>query len=121
METAMEMAKPMENVYVTRREFEEYQRRLEDKKTAWDNDLVEVKTEVKELRELTTSVSQIAQSVKAMVKEQERMAKEQERQGERLGKIENRSGELLWKIVVYLLTAGVGFIFAVLLRRAGIF
>ena len=121
MGIAMEVEAPMENVYVTRREFEEYQRRLEDKKAAWDADLAELKKEIKELRELTTSVSQIAQSVKAMVKEQERMAKEQERQGERLGKIENRSGELLWKIVGYLLTAGVGFVLAALLRRAGIF
>ena len=110
----------MENVCVTRREFEEYQRRLEDKKAAWDADLAEVKTEVKELRELTASVSELAQSVKAMVKEQERMAKEQERTSGRLDAIEKRGGELLWKIVGYLLTAGVGFLLAALLRRAGI-
>lgn len=111
----------METVYVERREFEEYQRRLEDKKAAWDRDLVEVKAEVKELRELTASVSELAQGIKAMAKEQERMAKEQERTSGRLDAIEKRGGELLWKIVGYLLTAGVGFVLAALLRRAGIF
>ena len=111
----------MDNDFVTRREFEEYKKRLDDKKSNWDADLVEVKSEVKELRELTTSVSELAQSIKAMVKEQERMAKEQERTSGRLDAIEKRGGKLLWQIVGYLLTAGAGFVLVALLRRAGIF
>ena len=121
MDIAMEVEVPMENVYVTRREFEEYKERLADKKSAWDNGLAEVKAEVKELRELTASVSELAQGIKAMAKEQERMAKEQERTSGRLDAIEKRGGKLLWQIVGYLLTAGVGFVLVALLRRAGIF
>lgn len=105
MEIAKEGAVPMENTYVTRREFEEYKERLADKKSAWDNGLAEVKAEVKELRELTASVSELAQGIKAMAKEQERMAKEQERQGERLKAIENRDGEMWRKLIGYVLTA----------------
>ena len=105
MGIAMEVEVPMENVYVTRREFEEYKERLADKKSAWDNGLAEVKAEVKELRELTASVSELAQGIKAMAKEQERMAKEQERQGERLKAIENRDGEMWRKLIGYVLTA----------------
>lgn len=97
-----------------RREFEEYQRRLEDQKIRWDKRLESIETEVKELRKLTTSVEKLALSV-------ERMTKEQERQGERLGKIESRDGELWRKIVIYVLTAGLGFLAASLLHMAGIF
>ena len=111
----------MEDTFVTRREFEEYKERLADKKSAWDADLTEVKTEVKELRELTASVSELAQGIRTMAKEQERMAKEQERTSGRLDAIEKRGGKLLWQIVGYLLTAGVGFVLVALLRRAGIF
>ena len=104
----------MDNDFVTRREFEEYKKRLDDKKNDWDDDLAEVKTEVKELRELTNAVSKLAQNM-------ENMMKEQERTSGRLDAIEKRGGKLLWQIVGYLLTAGVGFVLVALLRRAGIF
>ena len=68
MGIAMEVEMPMENVYVTHREFEEYKERLADKKSAWDNGLAEVKAEVKELRELTASVSELAQGIKELCK-----------------------------------------------------
>ena len=74
----------MENVYVERREFEEYKLRLADKKADWDRELVSVKSEVKELRELTTSVSELAQSIKAMVKEQSAWRKSRNGQADAL-------------------------------------
>ena len=88
----------MEDTFVTRREFEEYKERLEDKKSAWDADLVEVKTEVKELRELTNAVSKLAQNM-------ENMMKEQERTSGRLDAIERRDGEMWRKLIGYFLTA----------------
>ena len=88
----------MEDTFVTRREFEEYKERLEDKKSAWDADLVEVKTEVKELRELTNAVSKLAQNM-------ENMMKEQERTSGRLDAIERRDGEMWRKLIGYILTA----------------
>ena len=87
----------MEN-YVTRLEFEEYKKRLEDKKNGWDADLTEVKTEVKELRELTNAVSKLAQNM-------ENMMKEQERTSGRLDAIERRDGEMWRKLIGYVLTA----------------
>ena len=105
--------------FITRREFEEYQKRLEDKKNDWDADLTEVKTEVKELRELTTSVSELAQSIKAVVKEQERMAKEQERTSGRLDAIERRDGEMWRKFIGYVLTAIITAIVTYFFTRFG--
>ena len=119
MGIAMEVEVPMENVYVTRREFEEYKERLADKKSAWDDGLAEVKAEVKELRELTASVSELAQGIKAMAKEQERMAKEQERQGERLKAIENRDGEMWRKLIGYVLTALASAVMTFIFTRLG--
>ena len=54
---------------VGRNEFAEFQKRLEDKKAAWDKDLADVKAEVKEIRNLTTSVAELAQSMKAMAEQ----------------------------------------------------
>ena len=99
---------------IGREEFEEFKARLEDQKKRWDRrlDILEKKSD--ENNKLTTSVAELAQSVKTM-------AAEMERHGKRLDVIEKRGGELLWKIIGYLLTAGAGFIAAALLRRAGIF
>ena len=104
----------MEGNFVERREFEEYQRRLEDQKSRWDKRLEILERKSDENNKLTTSVAELAQSVKTM-------ATEMERHGRRLDAIEKRGGELLWKIVGYALTAGAGFVLAALLRRAGIF
>ena len=88
----------MEDTFVTRREFEEYQKRLEDKKAGWDADLADVRVEVKELRKLNTSVAELAQSMKTM-------ASELQRQGGRLEAIEKRDGEMWRKLIGYILTA----------------
>ena len=97
----------MNDDVVTRREFEEYQRRLDDKKAAWDRDLDAAKQEIKELRAelkefqaLTTSVAKMAQAV-------ETMSKELEKQGERLEAIEKRDGEMWRKSIGYILTAAI--------------
>lgn len=102
----------MENDFITRREFEEYQKRLEDKKNGWDDDLAEVKTEVKELRTLTTSVAELAQSVKAM-------AAELQRQGGRLEAIEKRDGEMWRKFIGYVLTAIITAVVTYFITRLG--
>lgn len=112
MGTEMEVATPMENAYITRREFEEYQRRLDDKKAAWDKDLVEVKADVKEIRSLTTSVAELAQSMKAMTEEQKR-------QGQRLDKIESRDGESWRKFIGYILAALASAAFTFIFTRLG--
>lgn len=94
----------MEN-FVERGVFEEYQKRLEDHKKRWDRRLELLEDELKENRKLTTSVAELAQSMKAMVKEQERQREEQERQGARLDKIESRDGEMWRKSIGYVLAA----------------
>ena len=98
--------------FITRLEFTEYQKRLDDKKSGWDADLVEVKAEVKELRTLTTSVAELAQSVKAM-------AAELQRQGGRLEAIEKRDGEMWRKFIGYILTAIVTAVVTYFVTRLG--
>ena len=97
---------------VGRNEFAEFQKRLEDKKAAWDKDLADVKAEVKEIRNLTTSVAELAQSMKAM-------AEEQKRQGQRLDKIESRDGEMWRKLIGYVLTALASAVMTFIFTRLG--
>lgn len=104
------MEAPTENSFVTRREFEEYQKRLEDKKAGWDADLADVRVEVKELRKLNTSVAELAQSMKTM-------ASELQRQGGRLEAIERRDGEMWRKLIGYILTALVSAVMTFIFTR----
>ena len=91
--------------FITRREFEEYQKRLDDKKAVWDKtqdamkqEIRELRAELKEFRELTTAVAKMAQAM-------ETMSKELEQQGKRLEAIEKRDGEMWRKCIGYILTA----------------
>ena len=84
--------------FVGRREFDTFQKLLSDQKSRWDRRLDILENEVKGFNKLTTSVEKLALSV-------ERMTKEQERQGERLGKIESKDGEMWRKLIGYILTA----------------
>lgn len=104
----------MEDTFVTRREFEEYQRRLEDQKSRWDKRLEVLENNVQQIHALTANIEKLTISV-------QNMAQAQAEYGERLKAIENRDGEMWRKIVGYALTAGAGFLLAALLRRAGIF
>ena len=104
----------MEGNFVERREFEEYQRRLEDQKSRWDKRLEVLENNVQQIHALTANIEKLTISV-------QNMAQAQAEYGERLKAIENRDGEMWRKIVGYALTAGAGFLLAALLRRAGIF
>lgn len=91
--------------FITRREFEAFQKQLQDKKETWDKtqdamrqEIKELRAELKEFRELTTSVAKMAQAM-------ETMSKELEQQGQRLEAIEKRDGEMWRKSIGYILTA----------------
>ena len=99
---------------VSRAEVKEIESRLDAENERQNHRLNALEETVKQIHSLTVSVEKLALSV-------ERMTKEQAGQNERLKAIENRDGELLRKIVGYALTAGAGFLAALLLRLAGIF
>ena len=90
----------MENT-ISRAEHEEFSLRLAEENERQNKRIELLETNVRELNQLTTSVSKLAESIKSMVKEQEK-------QGTRLETLENRDGEMWRKAVGYVVTAVIG-------------
>lgn len=105
---------------ISRAEHEEFVRRMEDEHARQDSRISVLEDTVKQMNSLTTSVAELAQSLKSMVKEQERQGKEQERQGKRLEVLENRDGEKWRKIVGQIIIAAIGVMVGFFLKQIGI-
>ena len=103
----------MDNM-ITRAEHEEYVKRMDAENDRQNHRLNALEETMKQIHALTASVERLATNV-------ERMVGEQEKQSNRLETLESRDGAMWRKIAGYALTAGVGFLLAALLRRAGIF
>ena len=97
---------------VGRKEFDEFKARLEDQKKRWDRrlDILEKKSD--ENNKLTTSVAELAQSVKTLTVEMER-------HGRRLDTIEKRDGEMWRKFIGYVMTALITAIVTYFFARFG--
>lgn len=95
-----------ENNVVARKEYEEFQRRVEDEHKRMNKRVETIEDTVRQIGVLTTSVEKMALSLESMVREQEK-------QGKRLDAIESRDGEkwrkLIWQVVTALVAAGIGF------------
>lgn len=102
----------MEDV-ISRKEHEEFARRMEDEHKRTSHRLTELEETVRQIGELTASVERLAQSV-------ENMAKSQSRQEARLEELENRDGEMWRKVSGYVLTTIVGAILTFVLMQIGI-
>lgn len=77
---------------ITRAEHEEFRRRLEEENRRQDKRIELLEDNMRELNQLTASVSKLASSIESMVKEQEK-------QGRRLETLEDRDGAMcarLW-------------------------
>ena len=70
---------------ITRAEHEEFRRRLEEENRRQDKRIELLEDNMRELNQLTASVSKLASSIESMVKEQEK-------QGRRLETLEDRDG-----------------------------
>lgn len=99
---------------ITRHEFEAVTQRFDAENDRQNHRIHTLEDTVKQIHALTASVEKLALSVQNMVDEQRKHS-------QRLETLESRDGELWRKIVGYALTAGVGFLAALLLRLAGIF
>ena len=93
---------------ITRREHEEYARRMEDEHHRQNRRISKLEEEVKENNKLVIAVEKMAQTMEAMLKEQKD-------QGERLEVLESRDGEK-WRdtskyIITLIIGAVVGYIF----------
>ena len=86
---------------ITRREHDEFVRRMEDEHHRLSKRITETSEEIKE-------ISKIANAVNTLAVNMEMMLKEQQEQGERLEKLEARDGEMWRKAVGYVITAIIG-------------
>ena len=79
---------------ITRAEYEEYQKRIEDEDHRQNKRIEQLEENTKQINALTVSIEKLAQSVESMVKEQEA-------QGKRLVSLESKDGEMWRKVVGY--------------------
>ena len=98
---------------ITRAEHEEFRRRLEEENRRQDKRIELLEDNMRELNQLTASVSKLASSIESMVKEQEK-------QGRRLETLEDRDGAMWRKGVAYGATALVGIFVGYVARQLGL-
>ena len=98
---------------ITRAEHEEFRRRLEEENRRQDKRIELLEDNMRELNQLTASVSKLASSIESMVKEQEK-------QGRRLEMLEDRDGAMWRKIVAYGATALVGIFIGYIAQQLGL-
>mgnify|MGYP002552087516 FL=1 len=98
---------------ITRAEHEEFRRRLEEENRRQDKRIELLEDNMRELNQLTASVSKLASSIESMVKEQEK-------QGRRLEMLEDRDGAMWRKVVAYGATALVGIFIGYIAQQLGL-
>lgn len=98
---------------ISRAEHEEFRRRLEEENRRQDKRIELLEDNMRELNQLTASVSKLASSIESMVKEQEK-------QDRRLETLEDRDGAMWRKIVAYGATAIVGIFIGYIAQQLGL-
>ena len=102
----------MDQDFISRREHDEYVKRMEAEHTRQDKRLDELEADVKQYGALTVAVEKMAVSM-------EQMIKEQQSQGERLVALESHDGEQWRKIVSYTITTIVGIVIGFIFKLIG--
>lgn len=97
---------------ITRAEYEEYQRRMDDEDHRQNRRIEQLEENTKQINALTVSIEKLAQSVESMVKEQEA-------QGKRLVSLESRDGAMWRKVVGYVVTAVIGIVLGFVFTQIG--
>lgn len=92
-----------EEKLVSRREHEEFARRLDAENQRQNNRIASLETSMSVLHDLTSSVAKLAVNI-------ETMTKEIGRQGQRLEVLESRDGEMWRKVTSYVMTTIIGLI-----------
>lgn len=95
----------MENV-ISRNEHEEFAKRIEAEDTRQNHRIGVLERAVQQYGELTVAVGKMATSMESMLKEQQK-------QGERLGALESRDGELWRKAISHVVTTILGILVGV--------
>ena len=97
---------------ITRREHDEFAKRMEDEHHRLSKRITEATNEIKE-------ISKIANAVNTLALNMEMMLKEQQEQGERLAKLEGQDGEMWRKAVGYVITAVIGVVIGYVSKKLG--
>ena len=97
---------------VTRAEYEEHNRRMDDHHKGQDARLKKLEVAVEQNNKLLVSVEKLALSM-------ENMQKELKEQGERVETLESRDGEMWRKVVGYVLTAVISIVVGFIFSRIG--
>lgn len=98
--------------YITRKEHEEFAKRMEAEDTRQNRRIGELEETVRQIGILTTSVEKLALGV-------ENMARELGQQGGRLEALESRDGEMWRKATGYLVTALIGAVVGYISKQIG--
>ena len=103
----------MEQEYISRREHNEFCKRIEEENHRQNRRLELLEESFEQQKELTVSVQKLAVSM-------ERMLKEQEQQGKRLETLEGRDGEKWRNVTGYIITFIVGLVVSYIFSQIGI-
>ena len=94
---------------ITRAEYEEYQKRMEQEDHRQNRRIEQLEETTKQINALTVSIEKLAQSVESM----------QEAQGKRLVSLESKDGEMWRKVVGYVITAVIGIVLGFAFTQIG--
>lgn len=112
--------------YITRPEYESFaelmkseNNRLKDEDSRQNNRINVLETAMQQMNALAVSVERLAASVEAMAKEQLKINKSIEKQGERIGSLESRDGDMWRKVTGHLITVAAGIIVGYIFTKIG--
>lgn len=98
--------------FITRREHEEFCRRMEDEHNRINHRMQNCEDELREISALTRSVQKLADNM-------ENMIKTMDAHGKKLEELEGRDGEMWRKVVGYAITAVVGIAIGYIFKLIG--
>ena len=102
----------MEQEYISRREHNEFCKRIEEENHRQNRRLELLEESFEQQKELTVSVQKLALSMESMLKEQEK-------QGKRLETLEGRDGEKWRNVTGYIVTFIVGLVVSYIFSQIG--
>lgn len=93
--------------------------RLKEEDARQNKRLSALETAIQQINALTVSVERLAASVENMAKEQLETNKSIEKQGERIGSLESRDGDMWRKVTGHLITVAAGAIVGYIFTKIG--
>lgn len=111
----------MDSSYITRREYEEHNKRMDDEHKRQNHRISELEKVTEQNNKLLISVEKLAVNMETMQKEQQKQGERLEAQGEEIEELKNRDGEKWRKVTSHLLTTALGILAGYILKQVGIF